>query len=143
MISTALAVLENEEQRNELAEFYNENKNRFYAIAFSKLNNRTDAEDAVQETFLRIADKPEIFFSKGHNDRVLYTAVIIRNVSVDAYQKRQRHKCESLSEDIVDDSMSVMEKAIGKSSKDELMIFINSLTEALRQALFLKIHYQM
>lgn len=51
MISAALAVLETEEQRNELAEFYKKNKNRLYRIAYSKLHNRESSEDAVQETF--------------------------------------------------------------------------------------------
>lgn len=39
MISAALAILKTDEQRNELSAFYEENKKRFYAIAFSKLNN--------------------------------------------------------------------------------------------------------
>ena len=132
MISAALAVLENEEQRNELADFYEDNKERFYAIAFGHLHNKEDTEDVIQETFLRIANKPELFFSKGHNDRVLYTSVIVRNVSVDAYHKKQKRKCESLSENIVDDSIMVLEKTV-----------IGSFSEALRQALFLKIHYRM
>lgn len=62
MISVALAVLETDEQRSELADFYEKNKSRLYMIAFSKLNNRQSAEDAVMEAFLRIADKPERFF---------------------------------------------------------------------------------
>lgn len=143
MISAALAVLENEEQRNELADFYEDNKERFYAIAFGHLHNKEDTEDVIQETFLRIANKPELFFSKGHNDRVLYTSVIVRNVSVDAYHKKQKRKCESLSENIVDDSIMVLEKTVGECSKEELLEFIGSFSEALRQALFLKIHYRM
>ena len=34
MISTALALLETDEQRNVLSEFYQKYKNRFYAIAY-------------------------------------------------------------------------------------------------------------
>ncbi len=143
MISAALAVLENDEQRNELAKFYEENKNRFFAIAYEHLHNKEDAEDAIQETFLRIANKPDIFFSKTHKDRVLYTAVIVRNISVDIYHKKQKHECEALTADIADKSIPVIERAVGERSKEELMTFIRSLSEALRQALFLKIHYQM
>lgn len=143
MISAALAVLENEEQRNELAEFYAKNKNRFYAIAYEHLHNKEDTEDVIQETFLKIASRPEIFFLKSQKDRLLYTAVIVRNVAVDFYHKRQKHRCEDLTDDIVDDDISVMERAIGERSKEELMTFICSISEALRQALLLKIHYQM
>ncbi len=143
MISSALAVMENEEQRNELAKFYEKNKTLFSAIAYEYLHNKEDAEDAIQETFLRIADKPELFFSKSKEDRILYTVVIVRNISVDIYHKKQRNECEDLTDDIVDESISVIERAVGEVSKKELMTFICSLSEALRQALFLKVHYQM
>ena len=62
MISSALAVLKTDEQRNELSEFYEENKSRLYSIAFERLHNRKDAEDVIQESFLGIAYIPENFF---------------------------------------------------------------------------------
>ena len=34
MISSALSMLETEEQRDILSEFYEENKNRFYGMAY-------------------------------------------------------------------------------------------------------------
>ena len=82
MISVALAVLETEEQRNLLSEFYEQNKNRLYLIAFSKLHNRQSAEDAVMETLLRIADKPErlegeewlqrVYINRSNNTRITF-----------------------------------------------------------------------
>ncbi len=54
MISGALAILETDKQRNELSEFYKENKTRLYRFAFSRLHNRESAEDALQEAFLNI-----------------------------------------------------------------------------------------
>ena len=45
MISAALAVLESEEQRNELSEIYENNISNFYNIAFQQLHNKHDAED--------------------------------------------------------------------------------------------------
>lgn len=143
MIAAALAVLEDEGQREELSEFYEKHKRRFYAIAFEHLHNQEEAEDAVQEAFSDIADKPEIFFTKSENDRLMYTAVIVRNISVDYYKYDQKHKTEELTDDIVDEKVAVMEQAIGECSKDELMNFIESISEPLRQALLLRIHYRM
>lgn len=48
MISEALSVLENEEQRNELAEIYNNSIKIFYSIALKLLNRKQDAEDATE-----------------------------------------------------------------------------------------------
>ena len=54
MINTALAILQTDEQRNTLSDFYQTYKNRFYAIAYSKLHDRNLAEDAVQEDKVKI-----------------------------------------------------------------------------------------
>lgn len=61
MISAALAVLESEEQRNELSEIYENNISNFYNIAFQQLHNKHDAEDAIQDAFLAIANNTSIF----------------------------------------------------------------------------------
>lgn len=143
MFAEALAIIEDESQRSELAEFYEENKARLYAIAHKHLHNKSDAEDAVQEAFLRIVKKPDVFFTKSRNDRILYISVIVRNISVDIFLKKHKHKYASLTDDFEDDNLPVLERIVGELSRDELMRFIASLSEALRQALFLKIHYQM
>ena len=98
MINTALAILQTDEQRNTLSDFYQTYKNRFYAIAYSKLHDRNLAEDAVQEAFSRIASKPETFFSLSHNKMIAYTDVIIRNVSVDMFRNRVMNAPEELPE---------------------------------------------
>ena len=51
MISAALAVLKTDEERNALSEIYTKNIKSFYSIAFSKLHNAHDSEDAIQEAF--------------------------------------------------------------------------------------------
>ena len=43
-------------------ELYVQHVDAVYRICYSFLKNRTDAEDAVQEAFSRIASKPETFF---------------------------------------------------------------------------------
>ena len=53
MISAVLALLESDEQRSALAEFYARSKNRLYYIALPKLHNSADAENAVQEVSFR------------------------------------------------------------------------------------------
>ena len=69
MIAGTLAALDTEERRNELAEFYKENKNALYAFALSRTHNREKAEDAVQEAFLRISKYPEGFFRAARSQK--------------------------------------------------------------------------
>lgn len=141
MISPALAILKTEEQRNELSEFYEQYKERFYSIAFSKLHNRASAEDAVQEAFLRIADKPDKFFEIPQNSRAAFTDVIIRHIAVDMFNKI--NKIDPLDETITSDldDVPLDERVISSVSKDELIDFISTLSALQRDVLELKILY--
>lgn len=141
MISPALEILETEEQRNELSDFYEQYKERFYAIAFSKLHNRASAEDAVQEAFLRIADKPDKFFGIPGDKRAAFTDVIIRHIAVDMFNKSSR--TGSLDETVGNDfgDVPLEERVISSVSRDELIGFISTLSSLQRDVLELKILY--
>ena len=82
MLDAVLSTIENEEQRSELAVFYSKYKERFCWIANSKLKDPLDAEDAVQELFSEIADKPERFFDIPPGDRLAYADVMVKNISI-------------------------------------------------------------
>lgn len=138
MISAALAMLETDEQRNILSEFYEENKNRFYSIAYARLHSSEEAEDAVQETFLRIVKYPNRFFTIEPHKRLPYAVIIIRNIVLQILEEKGKYKFEELPEDLPDCKLSVEEEAIGKVSWEELVAFIKTLSEAKKQAVILK-----
>lgn len=145
MISTALALLETDEQRNVLSEFYQKYKNRFYAIAYSKLHGKDAAEDAVQEAFLRIVDKPENFFKIEHNKRMAYADVIVRNVSIDMFNKNNAHELEELTDDVSNENyaLGLEDTVIGSVSKNELLAFILKLPVLQRDILNLKVVFEL
>ena len=119
MISAALAVLESEEQRNELSEIYEQNVSNFYNIAFQHLHNKQDAEDTIS-----------------------YINVIIRNT---AYKMRdKKHKVSEneivLDDTIIDEQISVEDMMLSNYSCDKLLEFIGTLPEATKAAVYLKMH---
>lgn len=141
MISAALANLKTEEQRNTLHQFYLDYRQMLYNIAMSKLHNYEDAEDALQETFLKISDKPDLFFNSSPKERVFIVSAMVRNISINMWKKKHKVNFEELTDDIPDSGLPITEQVIGEVSKDELMNFIVKLPEAVREALYLKIHY--
>lgn len=145
MISASLAILETDEQRNKLAEFYRKYKNRLYAIAYSKLNNKQDAEDAVMETFSRIADKPQKFFRLRNDEQKIMADVIVRNVSVDMYKHANKIETVELSDNIVyDDSENpTEEQLLFKFDKTVLMEFIAQLPPMQRDIMYLRAVHKM
>lgn len=140
MISASLAILETDEQRNELAGFYNKSRKRLYAIAYSKLHDSAAAEDAVQETFLRIADKPGNFFGVPLDKRQSYADVIVRNVSYEMLKEKINKPVENLddyeSETAADISMEDI--VIDNENAYALVEFIRAMPVGIKDALMLR-----
>lgn len=143
MISEALAVLETAEQQNELSEIYERYKNRFYALAFSILQNRNDAEDAVEEAFLRIAKKPALFFRVDHEKRAAYVDVIVKNAAHDMIRKNVPVQETDLEKETGSDVFSLEELVIGKDSEKRLVEFISAMPEDRKETLLLKIYHAL
>lgn len=135
-----LSIIEDNAQRNELEELYKENLNRFLNIAYSNLHNKSDAEDAVQETFRRIAEKPEKFFAVPLQYRIKYVFIIIKNVSVEMFGKKNKVSFEEFNEEISYDENqpSLEDDIIGKISRDKLKSFIKTLPPLQRDVLTLR-----
>ncbi len=145
MISSALAIIKDDSQRNELAAFYKKNKRVFYKIAYSNLHNRQDTEDAVQEAFMCIAKKPKLFFNIPEEKRASYVNVMIRNISFRIWNKKQKteENQTELSGDIVDESASTEEIITSLYSCEEIYRFMDALPEGEKAALYLKVYFDM
>lgn len=143
MAIAALAILETNEQQTELARFYSKNKMRFYAIAYSKLHNRQDAEDAVMDAFSRIADKPEKFLQLTDEKRRSYVNVIVKNAAIDLYNKLHQIETTQLSDDLTEDTYdrTLEDRIISDVSKEDLIDFIMTLPPLQRDILQLKTYY--
>ena len=142
MIYTALGILETDGQRSELAEFYKKSKSRLYRIAFSKLHNNEAAEDAVQEAFLRIADKPERFFELNETEKLYFAGIVVRNIAVDFFRRDCRiGECELESELLKEASLE--DEVFGKIAFEDMVEFIRRLPEKKKNALILRVKYGM
>ena len=143
MFDATFAVIENEQQRNELAKFYSNSKKRLYFIALSKLHNNEEAEDAVQEVFSRIADKPEMFFDIPSERRLAYADVMVKNISVDMFNAKNKMPSEQLYEQIEDVNISLENALFDKISRNEVIEFINKLPTLQRNVLVLHCFFNL
>jgi len=140
MIEAVLSVIENEAQRNQLADFYSHYKSRLFSIAFSKLHNEAEAEDAVQEAFSRIASKPDTFFNiQLIEKQVAYVDVIVRNIAIDMYNSKNKYVTTDLNEnEIYDyDNINLDDKLFENISRNELVNFVDNLPPLQRNVLIL------
>lgn len=139
MISAALSILKNETERNIVSELYYSNSKRFYSIAYSRLKNKTDAEDAVQEAFLRIATNPDTFFKVPDNKKVAFIDVVIRNVAIEMFRKKTAAPEVEIEDDFAD-SYSIEDIVLGNISEAALVKFIKSMPETQKEVLILRVY---
>ncbi len=124
-----------------LRSLYEQYADRFYAAAYAVLQNSEDAEDAVGETFIRLIENHDAFMQIPDEKKPAYAKKILKNISLDMIRKRKTHASTELTDDISFDGISIEEKAEGKAACSVLLDCINSMSDALRQALYLRINY--
>ena len=73
-----------------LEELYREHRQRLYTVAYAILHQPEEAEDAVHDTFVRLAEnRHRLHIRSGEEGRALLTA-IARNAAIDRLRHRER-----------------------------------------------------
>ncbi len=149
MILAALDRIDDEEQKSKLEKFYTKNQNLFYSIAFSKLHNKQDSEDAIQEAFLKIVQNSDNFFGIEDSDRLRYVEAVIRNIAIKMWNEKNHFALNESGldielDDFVDDKVLPLDtKIISKLSLNDAIDFIDSLSEETKHTLYLKARFNM
>ncbi len=73
-----------------LERLYKANKQLMYKTAYSLLHNPEQAEDAVQEAFLRVIKNFSKFFSFSCNENTSYLVIIVRGISLNMLNAGKR-----------------------------------------------------
>lgn len=81
---------------DEFAEIYESNKARIYSTAYRMLGNSADAEDVVQDVFIKAYHKLDTFEGRSQLSTWLYRITI--NRCLDILRKRKRQQTAPLDE---------------------------------------------
>lgn len=141
MFSMAVAMLDTDEERSIFEQLYNTHSQRLYRIAFGRLHNPQDAEDAVSECFLRILNKSANIFEVSPNKRAAFLNILIRNVCAQAFNRSVKEKTVSVDDENVPepaDAINLEDEVIGRIEHDKLVKFIAQLPPKTRDALVLR-----
>lgn len=90
MLGFYLAILETDEEKSKFEELYIKYKKNMYSVAYSILHNVEDSEDAVHQAFLTIANNFDKVCKIPRQEVKAYIVIIIRNVSINMYNKNKR-----------------------------------------------------
>jgi RNA polymerase sigma-70 factor (ECF subfamily) len=110
-----------------------------YRVAFSLLNNRQDAEDAVQETFMKLyrtgAWQHSIDDERAYLSRAVWRSGLDRVATAQA--KAMRHAEDITNLELPSLATSPEQDAVDQSDRTLLRILIDALPPDLRQPLLL------
>lgn len=91
MLSLYLAMFDNEESKSEFEQLYTKYAQDMYAIAYSILKNKEDAEDAVHQSFVKIAENFVKVSSLSCQGIRAYIVIISENTAKNIYSRNKKH----------------------------------------------------
>ena len=137
MLFLYLAIIDDEDDRDKFEIIYYSYRKRMVCEAYSVLHNSFDAEDAVHETFIKIARNIKAIDDPNSNKTLYYVLKAVKNTAINMYNKNKK------SNDFVDiDTVQNMtdedflEKLEISENYDEVVKAIRELNDKYRDVLF-------
>lgn len=123
MLPVYMSIIDDADSKDYFEKIYYEHRKKLFSIAFRILKNKDDAEDALNITFMRVAQRfTKISQFPCHVLRK-YLVIIVRNVSFTIYRQNQKaiENLDELSEEL--------------PNQNDHALFSNEQIEALKEAL--------
>ena len=126
--------LVDDEDIPEFEKLYEKYKQLLYNLAFSILNNHHDAEEAVQETFIKIADTFSKVLQIPCNELTSYIVIICKNISINKYNKNKRASEHTIR---LNENLTASDVFSVSESKEALMKALSQLPQDYKDVIFL------
>lgn len=121
--------------RTDFELLYNATSAKLFGICLRILNNKSEAEEALQETYIKIWNSSSKFIA-GEASPISWLAAIARNSSIDHYRRRKPTSDDlSKAEMIADDAPSPEESALLSNDVERLNLCMAELDERHASAL--------
>lgn len=90
MLYSFLLIIETKEEADAVERIFQTQYNRMFRAAVSILKNKNDAEDAVMNTFVYIAEHPERFIDFTSPETIGLISVCTKSAAIDIYRRKKR-----------------------------------------------------
>lgn len=126
----------NEEDREDFQALYEENYLAMYHVALSVLHHQQDAENAVHEAFLKLAEHWDRYKRLGDKERLALCITITKHASVDLVRKNNRFT--DLGEAPEEKGMDVLSILEEQEDLEAAIHILKNLSEPLKTVLVMK-----
>lgn len=100
MLTLCLTIIDKSGDKEKFTAVYNAYKNIMYKKSLSILNNEALAEEAVQESFLKIAKNISGISDPVSNRTAAFVIIIVRNTSIDKLRTEHQERTVPLNEEV-------------------------------------------
>lgn len=90
MLVTYLNLLDDPEEQRKFERVYTEYRQMMFYVANDVLHNEYDAEDAVQQAFMRVMNHLDGVDENDKHKTKSFLSIIAQNVAIDIYRKKRR-----------------------------------------------------
>lgn len=145
MLLFALSVAQTPEDRSKLTDIYDRYFLRMYNYAVSQLQTRSEAEDAIQETFLSLAENIDKIGDPASRAAAGYAMTILKNKITDVKRKKKREK-KALADaptEYMEFDDSVFDKIIKAERTERLNKAVELLKSRERHIILLRLYEEM
>lgn len=140
-----LLLLETDEEKEFFKKIYERYRNEMFYAAFAILQNCSDAEDIVQDTFLTLIDKLDHMMEESAERNWNYILTIVKHKSYNLYKKKKWEidgDGESLREDEVfgegmDARITKMER------KEQLLKLMKKMRKSYQDVLIMQYYHEL
>ncbi|MCI8877326.1 MAG: RNA polymerase sigma factor [Lachnospiraceae bacterium] len=142
----ALSAILTEEDRNKFREIYEENYLKMYHVALGMIKNQADAENAVQEAFLSLAEKFEKYLHLSGSEMTGLCVSIVKNKIIDIIRRANHYSEEELDKLVLYDECKDHDAQAAVEKKEEKKFVhraLEKIPEVYREAMILKYCYGM
>lgn len=110
---------------------------RFYRVAYHLLESRDDAEDAVQELYLKILSIPgKLVYVR---DPAAYGITLLKNICIDRIRRRESRRAEQLEDFMAADASGPERKMTEKDTLSRVMKEMERLPEKQAKVLSMRV----
>lgn len=131
--------------REKLDVLYNLYEQPMYRVAYAILHNKCQAEDAVSDAFIKIAENLDKIKNPDSEKTRCYIIKIIKNESINQYRRNQRESERFVStESIADIEDNQMESAMEQAELEDMLDgVLLKIPEKYRKIMIMRCVYEM
>lgn len=141
MLGFYLSLIDEPDDKEKFAEIFRSYGNMMFSKAMSILHNAALAEEAVQESFLKIAKNISKISDPNCSKTAAFIVIIVRNTALDMLKTEHINDTEPLDEAIPDISSDTLSRIISNDGYNALLNAVNGLDSIYSDVLMLKLVY--